>query len=192
MSDPRFTRRLYTVPEAARLVGMSPSTLDTWAHGYGRRPEGRSVVKQGPVVTSLGRTPDDGRSIPFIGLVEASVVQAFRQTGLPMQRIRRALEVLTEQGELDHALAPQRLYSDGAEVLYDCGREPRPALRQWRRTVVGCASPRRRRRTTRPEPSPGFFLDRGLGRHLVADAIRRRGYTVLPMAKGLELGVTNR
>lgn len=122
MSDPRFTRRLYTVPEAARLVGMSPSTLDTWAHGYERRPEGRSVVKQGPIITSLGRTPEDGRSIPFIGLVEASVVQAFRQTGLPMQRIRRALEVLTAQGELEHALASQRLYSDGAEVLYDYAR----------------------------------------------------------------------
>lgn len=39
------------------------------------------------------------------------------------------------------------------------------------------------RRITRPEPSPVFFLDRGLGRHLVADAIRRRGYAALPMAE---------
>lgn len=119
--DDRFTRRLYTVAEAARLVGMWPSTLDTWAHGYERRPEGRAVVKQGPVITSLERGPD-GRSIPFVGLVEATVVQAFRQTGLPMQRIRRALEVLTEQDELEHALASQQLYSDGAEILYDYAR----------------------------------------------------------------------
>ncbi|MCP3911825.1 MAG: DUF433 domain-containing protein [Actinomycetia bacterium] len=120
--DERFTRRLYTVAEAARLVGMYPSTLDTWAHGYERRPDGRPVVKKGPVITALDRTADDGRSVPFIGLVEASVVQAFRQTGLPMQRIRRALEVLTEQGELEHALASRQLYSDGAEVLYDYAR----------------------------------------------------------------------
>jgi uncharacterized protein (DUF433 family) len=55
-------------------------------------------------------------------LVEATVVQAFRQTGLPMQRIRRALDVLSEQGELEHALASRQLYSDGAEVLYDYAR----------------------------------------------------------------------
>lgn len=39
------------------------------------------------------------------------------------------------------------------------------------------------RRSKRPEPpSPVFFLDRGLGRFLVADAIRQRGYQVLSMA----------
>lgn len=121
--DERFTRRLYTVAEAARLVGMYPSTLDTWAHGYERHRDRRPVVKKGPVITSLGRSADDGRSIPFIGLVEASVVQAFRQTGLPMQRIRRALEVLAQQGQLAHALASRQLYSDGAEILYDYARD---------------------------------------------------------------------
>jgi hypothetical protein len=30
--------------------------------------------------------------IPFIGLVEATVVWAFRRTNLPMQRIREALQ----------------------------------------------------------------------------------------------------
>ncbi len=117
--DERFSRKLYTVAEAARLVGMHPSTLDTWAHGYERHPPGRPAVRQGPLITALDRVAGDSRSIPFIGLVEASVVQAFRQTGLPMQRIRRALEVLTEQGEFGHPLASRQLYSDGAEVLYD-------------------------------------------------------------------------
>ena len=36
-----------------------------------------------------------------------------------MQRIRRALEVLAPQGELEHALASQQMYSDGANVLYN-------------------------------------------------------------------------
>lgn len=38
------------------------------------------------------------------------------------------------------------------------------------------------RRSKRPEPRPVFFLDRGLGRRVVADTIRQRGYRVLPMA----------
>ena len=119
MSDQRFDRRLYTVTGAARYVGMPPSTLTTWARGYERRPPGRPIVKQGPVITALTSVNADRRTIPFIGLVEAAVVQAFRQTGLPLQRIRRALEVLVDEGELEHALASRKLFSDGANVLYD-------------------------------------------------------------------------
>ena len=119
IEDERFTRRLYTVSEAARLVGMSPSTLRTWSHGYKKTFTDRPPVKQGPVITAMEDGSSDRRSIPFIGLVEATVVQAFRRTGLPLQRIRKALEVLASQGVLEHALASQQMYSDGANVLYN-------------------------------------------------------------------------
>ena len=102
---------------------MSPSTLRTWSHGYTKTFKDRPPVAQGPVITSLTGASRDTRSIPFIGLVEATVVQAFRRTGLPMQRIRKALEVLANQGELQHALASRKLYSDGANVLYDYAKK---------------------------------------------------------------------
>lgn len=39
------------------------------------------------------------------------------------------------------------------------------------------------RRRKRPDPPPPvFFLDRGLGRYHVAEALRKRGYEALPMA----------
>jgi hypothetical protein len=85
---------------------MSPSTQSTWAIGYGRF-NGRRHVRHGPVITSLDAESMGGPTIPFIGLVEAAVVQAFRRTGLSMQRIRRALEVLI--AEALHALAPSTL-----------------------------------------------------------------------------------
>lgn len=117
--DLRFTQPLYSIADAARYVGMPPSTLATWAKGYVRSFPDRPVVKQGPVITSLGSTKRGGTQVPFIGLVEATVVQAFRRTGLPLQRIRRALQVLADQGELQHPLASERLYTDGAQVLFD-------------------------------------------------------------------------
>ena len=118
IDDLRFTRGLYSVADAARLVGMSASTFATWAHGYERTLDsGRRVVKARPVISTV--KAGDGRLIPFVGLVEATVVQAFRQTGLPLQRVRRALEVLASQGELQHALASRRLYTDGANILFD-------------------------------------------------------------------------
>ena len=52
-----------------------------------------------------------------------------------MQRIRPALEILQKEIGLDHALASRKLYTDGAEVLFDYGEsqaetsEGRAALR---------------------------------------------------------------
>jgi uncharacterized protein (DUF433 family) len=123
VQDLRFTRPLYTVAEASRLVGMSPSTFSTWAHGYRRKFADRPDVLKGPVITATTADRPGDPTIPFAGLVEATVVQAFRRTELPLQRIRRALEVLAQQGELDHPLASRRLYSDGAQMLFDYATE---------------------------------------------------------------------
>jgi len=121
--DRRFTQPLYAVTGAARLVGMPPSTLASWAKGYEHRFPNRATVTKGPVITAVDAPFPGGPSIPFIGLVEAMVVQAFRRTDLSLQRIRRALAVLGDQGELHNALASRRLYTDGADVLYDYARE---------------------------------------------------------------------
>ncbi len=98
---------------------MNPSTLRTWSRGYAKTRTGCAQVNQSPVITALESNFEDQRSIPFIGLVEAAVIQAFRNTGLPLQRIRKALAILAHEGELTHALASRQLYSDGASVLYD-------------------------------------------------------------------------
>jgi uncharacterized protein (DUF433 family) len=101
-------------------VGVPRSTFETWAHGYVRRPPGRKPVHGEPLLTVVNA---GDRSIPFIGLTEAMVLAAFRETGIPLQRIRPALDKLRKEHGLEHALASRRLYSDGAEVLYDYARD---------------------------------------------------------------------
>lgn len=116
--DFRFVEPLYTVAEAAAYVRVPRQTFGTWAHGYTRKRHGRRTTKAQPIVTSVraGRREPE---IPFIGLAEGMVLAAFRSSGVPMQRIRPALEVLKDELGLDHALASRRLFSDGAEILYD-------------------------------------------------------------------------
>jgi uncharacterized protein (DUF433 family) len=64
-------------------------------------------------------------SVPFIGLVEGMVLAAIRRSGVPLQRIRPALDALAKEIGVTHALASKRLYTDGAEVLFDFAQHER-------------------------------------------------------------------
>lgn len=115
--DFRFDAPLYSLTEAARYLDVPSSTFSSWAKGYVRHSEGRPTVTGAPVL-SVVRT-ERGAGVPFIALAEGMVLAAIRKTGVPMQRIRPALLALQELLGVDYALASERLYSDGAEVLFD-------------------------------------------------------------------------
>lgn len=113
----RFTMPLYSVTEAALHIDVPVSTFRSWTHGYARRGGGRRTVTGEPIVTTLPR--DAGASVPFVGLAEAHALAAIRRSGVPLQRIRPALQRLHDELGIEHVLASQSLYTDGAEVLYD-------------------------------------------------------------------------
>jgi uncharacterized protein (DUF433 family) len=121
----RFDVPLYTVAEAARIVDVPPTTLATWAKGYVRRPPGRAEVTGAPVVTFVPPDRSGDPSIPFVGLAETLVLAAVRRSGVPMQRVRPALLTLQDELGLEHGLASRKLYTDGAELLFDYGESRR-------------------------------------------------------------------
>jgi hypothetical protein len=104
--DLRVTRAVFTLWEAATYLGLPNSTLHSWA-----RPGG--VAK--PIITCF---PVHGReaTVPFIGFAEAYVLSAFRRADATHSP---AVEVLSSGIGVEHALASKRMYTDGAEVLYD-------------------------------------------------------------------------
>jgi uncharacterized protein (DUF433 family) len=116
--DLRFDAPLYTLAEAARALDVPVSTFTTWAKGYVRRPSGRKPIVGSPVVTAFAAKSGEA-SVPFVGLAEGMVLAAVRRAGVPLQRIRPALDVLARQIGVDHALASRSLYTDGAELLFD-------------------------------------------------------------------------
>jgi len=111
--DPRVARAIFTLREAAGYLGVPRSTVHEWA-----RPSG----DRSPLITVFLR---HGRqaTVPFVGFAEGYVLSAFRKAGVPLQRIRPAVEVLSREIGLDHALASRRLCTDGAEVLFDFVRD---------------------------------------------------------------------
>lgn len=111
---------LYTLGEAARIVQATSSTVHRWARGYTyRTPDHGIQVAAQPLITTtgIGRRP----VVPFVGLGETYVLNAFRRAGVPMQRIRPALERLTQDMGVAAALASERLKTDGTEILYEYG-----------------------------------------------------------------------
>jgi uncharacterized protein (DUF433 family) len=107
--DPRIVRAIFTLGETAAYLGIPKSTV----HWWGRPPSAKH-----PLITCF---PPHGRqaTVPFIGFAEAFVLSSFRRAGVPLQRIRPAVEVLAKEIGVEHALASKRLYTDGAEVLFD-------------------------------------------------------------------------
>lgn len=111
--DVRYLTPLYTQSEAAGMLGTAQQTFNNWASGY--------VTSSGnttPGLITIER-PGRGFTVPFVGLAEAWVVRAFRKAGVPMSRIRPALDRLRTEIGLEHALASDMLKTDGAEILLD-------------------------------------------------------------------------
>ena len=119
MAVNRFETLLYGIGEAAGYLSIPPTTLRNWVYGPVRHGGGEGGGRAMPVVTAVRPERRNEPSMPFIGLAEAYVLAAFREAGVPMQRIRPAIDVLAKELGLQHALASKSLYTDGAEVLYD-------------------------------------------------------------------------
>jgi uncharacterized protein (DUF433 family) len=116
----RFTAPLYTLAEASQFLGVTNSTFSSWARGYRKHRTAAADVVGAPILTTVARAPGArGPMVPFVGLAEGLVLAGMRRAGVPLQRIRPALTELERQFSVANALASQRLYTDGAEVLYD-------------------------------------------------------------------------
>lgn len=123
--DLRFDVPLYTLTEASKYLVVPRATLATWADGYERWPAGASMVKGESIVTAFAQQRQGYARLPFVGVAEAYVLNAFRRAGVPMQRIRPSIAWLIKNVGT-HALASEDLFTDGAEVLWRFAQESGP------------------------------------------------------------------
>jgi uncharacterized protein (DUF433 family) len=111
--DPRFSRGLLDVSDAARFLGIPRSTFRRWAHGY---PQGRPLLH---VADPAG--PREAE-VTFIAMAEAHVLEALRLAGVRVARIRPALEQLAREFGREYVLVAPNLATDGIDVLWDFSR----------------------------------------------------------------------
>lgn len=114
-TDIRFSEPLYTAQEASRYLDVRTSSLRYWAYGRDATP---------PVIHAVATDHRFAAALPFLGLAEALIVNAFRKAGLSLQKIRLAREVLQDKGGIEYALASKRLLTSGKDVLWDYAQQP--------------------------------------------------------------------
>ncbi|WP_298862708.1 DUF433 domain-containing protein [uncultured Microbacterium sp.] len=119
-TETAYTTPIYSLNEAAQIIRAPASSFARWAHGhrFRQRSEGKWGWSE-PILTGVGN--GRGFTVPFDALAEGYVVEAFRRAGLPMARIRPAVQILRDELGLEHALLSDRLKTDGAEILFENG-----------------------------------------------------------------------
>ena len=104
--DP-YTTPLLTAREAARHLCMPESTLDSWiAEAVGD-----------PLVHAVRPERRGWPRMPFVAIVEAYVLRALRDLGMPMPDIRRAVDLVRSEFDDPYGLATERIASDGVGVF---------------------------------------------------------------------------
>lgn len=105
----------YSLGEAARLVGLAPSTLRTWTHGR-TFPTRRGVSRSQAII----QLPRPGGFLSFTNVVEAHVLAAMRRKhSLTLGAIRAAVRYLRDELELEHPLASKRFKTNGVDLFVD-------------------------------------------------------------------------
>ena len=110
LPDEPWRRRLflpaYMVSEAARYAKVSSQTVADWHRVGGRKA----------VTLSLR---DKRASLSYMQLIEVAVVAAFREAGLPLDRIRIAREYVHKTLQSEHPFAEFRFKKEGRRLLLD-------------------------------------------------------------------------
>jgi len=91
-------RRLYTVPEAARLLRVPPSTLTWWLEG--RQQNGEQVYP--PVIRA---EPMGSRDVSWGEFVEAGYLREYRKKNVPLQQLRPVIDRLRREFGVPYPLA---------------------------------------------------------------------------------------
>ena len=103
----RYLTPLFTARETARALRMPESTLDPWL----------ASPTHAPLVHAVTPQKRGWPRVPFVGVVEAYVLRALRESGLRMQDIRTAAEIVRREFDDPYALAQRRIATDGLGIF---------------------------------------------------------------------------
>ncbi len=108
----------YTAIEAARLLGLSATSLRRWMLGYDHGSKGERR-HSAPLWTSQLAMIEDQLEIGFRDLIELRFVKAFVDAGVGLLTVRNCLAYARDVIQDDHPFSTRRFRTDGKTIFLD-------------------------------------------------------------------------
>lgn len=106
---------IYSLPEAARLLRVSPQKVRNWANGYTyKRKNDRG--EKAPVLQTDRTYP---RVIDFRELFELMAVREFRKLDVPLETVRKAAGILAVKLHTEYPFAAEPLFVSGRQLVQE-------------------------------------------------------------------------
>ncbi|MDQ7839472.1 MAG: hypothetical protein RDU83_00420 [bacterium] len=105
---------LYSVPEAARIIGVKTAKLRRWVSEYAYEMRNVQYYHRPIIQRFFG---DGDQPIVFLELVELLFVRLFRREGVSMQTIRKAARSAAQLFETPYPFAVKRFDTDGKRIF---------------------------------------------------------------------------
>ena len=108
----------YTVPEAARLIGMEPRRIRRWLGGYSYSDR-TGAHEMEPLWTPQLPQYDGHMELSFRDLIELRFVHAFTEAGVGLKAIRNCLDVAREAVNDQRPFSTRRFKTDGKTIFLE-------------------------------------------------------------------------
>jgi len=118
MTDTLLQLGIYTVPEAARLTGVSPWRIRRWLRGYEfKAKSGRHHSE--PVWQGQLEPIDHSMAIGFLDLIEIRYVNAFISKGVSWKTLRLAHQRSQRALKMTHPFCANQFKVAGREIILE-------------------------------------------------------------------------
>lgn len=107
---------IYSVPDAARLTGVSTHRIRRWLQGYSYQRDGK-VRRQPPVWRPELGTVEGDLCLSFQDLMEVRVVNELRNRGIAWKWIRKVGEVAARDFGTSHPFCTHRFATQGKTIV---------------------------------------------------------------------------
>jgi uncharacterized protein (DUF433 family) len=107
---------LYSVPEARRLTGIRPATINRWVKGYVRRRYGTPVEHPALTPSSLPRIGDKV-ALSFRDLMEVRFIAKLRELTVSWAEIKRTVEMARAILDTPYPFGSLMFKTDGQKVF---------------------------------------------------------------------------
>ena len=115
----------YTLPDAARLLGLPLARLRWWVRGALLKQEHAEAghTRRFPAGPFITQSDGRDRHFDFLTLIEIFTIAQLRSHGVSMSTLRKVREELSQRYHTEHPFALSGLLTDGKRLIKELGDE---------------------------------------------------------------------